>query len=360
MHGKKQMNVSIEKQAIFKKMIFLFAGAIILLLSSIIYYGCVGGNGYPNYVYALTVLRNSVISIACFVFYDLIHYLPSLMNKDRSFKESQSHYWNHIIYDFSYYYGLVFSLLLPVGMPFYVIILSAIIAIFMSKVFEAIFSQPVLNPALIGIAFVQICFPTFFDYDLSSTQILLNASYSGMSSFTNVGLWNLISGLYAYSVGEPFALILLVLGIFFSAKKIIDFKQSLIAIVFSYLAYLVLYLALGAGIKAFEESFRFLLVGGLFFSTVFAFSDPIFGPKEKETTYISVSLAIFLSAVIRLYTDFEGIYMGILLTGLVSPIIDKYLPSVKRKRTISVVSSTALIASLFAVCLIFGLQNRAV
>jgi len=262
--------------------------------------------------------------------------------------------------------AILYGLILPPTIPFYMVILGAIFGITFGKMAFGGFGMNVFNPALVARAFVYITFPIqstaiwipaadgfpggFGDWlDSSKDAISAITSATSLSAFrdgatTLPSLWQLFLGnihgqfdklgeatlIGGGSVGETSVLLITIGGIYLLYKKVANRK-----IVASFFGSFIIFQTLFhyvAPDKVGGPLFG-LFVGGVVFAGFYMATDPITAARTEAGKVICPALIALLTILIRAFSLFAGgVMFAILLTNTFTPIIDYVVNNVQKKQ----------------------------
>ncbi len=264
--------------------------------------------------------------------------------------------------------AVLYGLILPPTMPFYMVILGAIFGISFGKMAFGGFGMNVFNPALVGRAFVYITFPIhstarwipaagFSDFPGGLITWLyspLENSVSAITSATSLsafrdgattlpGLWQLFLGnihgqfdklgeitlIGGGSVGETSVLLISLGGMYMLYKKVANWK-----IVASFFGSFIIFQALFHYLYPDKvgNSLFGLFAGGVVFAGFYMTTDPISAARTEVGKVICPALIALLTILIRAFSLFAGgVMFAILLTNTFTPIIDYAVNSVQKK-----------------------------
>ena len=252
--------------------------------------------------------------------------------------------------------GLLLALVLPPGVPLWMVALGAIFAIIAAKEFFGGLGANVFNPALIGRAFLLMSFPVaittwaiprgIFFTSFGVTDALSAAtSVDAISSATPLGIikmgnsiadvgaslaaaglaggsgyWSTIGSLFlgfrGGCIGESSILLILVGFIYLLATGTIDWRAPVSMVV-----------------SVFIFSFLFgrdplfaLLSGGALFGAAFMVTDYVSAPITAKGKLIFGFGAGLISVLIRQWGNYpEGVTYGILIMNAVTPFLNRLL-----------------------------------
>ena len=228
--------------------------------------------------------------------------------------------------------GLLLAFNLPSNLPFWIVIIGALVAIGIGKMsFGGIGSNP-FNPALVGRVFLLISFPAqmtswplagqgfahYMDAETGATPLAQLAS-QGLSP----DLMDLLIGRIGGSLGEVSAIALLVGGLFLLATGTIRYYIPV-----SIMATVALFTGIlhACGIGA--DPLTHLLTGGLLLGALFMATDYATSPMTKlgQVIYgIGIGIITVLIREFGIYP--EGMSFAILLMTAVTPLLNHLTPT---------------------------------
>jgi len=253
--------------------------------------------------------------------------------------------------------GLLLGLTLPPGLPLWMGFLGGVVAIALGKALFGGLGSNVFNPALVGRAFLQAAFPVavttwtpafapgrFLACIPSSLALPFmqapsvkgyieaynSAVADAYSGATPLSLWkfqdittptrDLLFGMTAGSAGETAAWVILLMGLYLAARKMMDWRITVgmlgSVFVFSSLFYV-------CDTNAYPTPFFMLFSGGLMLGAVFMATDMVTSPVTTWGVWIYSILIGFLTVLIRLLGGMpEGVMYAILLGNAVTPILN--------------------------------------
>ncbi|WP_028574137.1 RnfABCDGE type electron transport complex subunit D [Desulfonatronovibrio hydrogenovorans] len=271
--------------------------------------------------------------------------------------------------------ALIYCLILPPTVPFWIAAVGIVVGILFGKEVFGGFGKNVFNPAIVGRAFVWICFPVdmtskfvpsfsgfpggFAQWSMISSQeqpgYLLRAGLDALTSatpmfaaktygqFTDLGALFLgnISGLIqveghpivlgAGSMGEVSALAILLGGAWLLYTRAAQPRLMLSPILGA--LFTALLLKHVAGVDTVPDPLFVILSGGLLFAAVFMVTEPVTAPKSPRTQWI---YGLFIGAMIVLLR-YKGIFTGavafsILLGNMLAPSLDMWMKRIRANR----------------------------
>ena len=298
----------------------LLIGLLVVFLATDIYYFVELGSDYG--IRAIGLLISSVVAA---VLTEVVWCLA--LKKDIKTYLSSSFPWITAI---------ILTLTVQVSTSYYALIISTIIAIFFGKLVFGGFGQNIFNPAAVGRAVIASSFTGSVVNDFVSgatpTASFANegwfaASDAAFNTFIDKfgGLTNMFIGMYPGSIGATSALILLLVGIYLTYKKVIDYRVSVVYISTIFVTTLIIGLVNGQGI--WYPLFH-VLTGGAMFGAVFMLTDPVTNPTSIPGRIVFAMGAAFFTVLIRINGNLpEGVLYSILLMNILTPAIEKMFDS---------------------------------
>ena len=249
--------------------------------------------------------------------------------------------------------GLLIALTLPPGFPLWMGAVAGFIATALGKSLFGGLGYNVMNPALVGRAFVQAAFPVaittwtpafapgrFLEFIPSSLAIpfmspvdtaewVKERAWDGFTGATPLALqkfdqidtdsMDLLLGYVAGSVGETSALIILLCGAYLAVRKMMDWRISASVLIAAALTTLPFYLL----DPEYYPSPQFMLLsGGLMLGAIFMATDMVGSPMTAKGVWLYGAVIGFLTVVIRLFGGLtEGVMYAILVANAMSPMI---------------------------------------
>jgi electron transport complex protein RnfD len=249
--------------------------------------------------------------------------------------------------------GMLLALTLPPGFPLWMAAVAAFVGVGLGKSLFGGLGFNVMNPALVGRAFVQAAFPVAittwtpafapgrFGELIPSTLAMpfmqppetgawsLARAVDGFSGATPLALQkfqgqgseivDLLVGSTAGSVGETSAIIIFVCGLYLAARRMMDWRIPSGVLLGALITSLPFWL-MDAG--QYPSPLFVLFSGGLMLGAVFMASDMVASPVTPAGVWLYGLFIGFLTVVIRLFGGLtEGVMYAILLGNALSPLI---------------------------------------
>lgn len=243
--------------------------------------------------------------------------------------------------------GLLLAFNLPSNLPWWIVIIGALVAIGVGKMTFGGLGQNPFNPALVGRVFLLISFPvqmttwprplgfsgSYIDAETGATPLALlkHGLKSGDGSvFSQLpGLWDAFTGVMGGSLGEVCAIALLVGGIFLICTKVITWHipVSILATVALFAAITGWCGALPEGLTTAQYVAMTLCTGGIMLGAFFMATDYVTSPMTglgKIIFGIGIGLIVM---VIRTWGAYpEGMSFAILIMNACVPLLNHIRP----------------------------------
>ena len=243
--------------------------------------------------------------------------------------------------------GLLLAFNLPSNLPWWIVIIGALVAIGVGKMTFGGLGQNPFNPALVGRVFLLISFPvqmttwprplgfsgSYIDAETGATPLALlkHGLKSGDGSvFSQLpGLWETFTGVMGGSLGEVCAIALLVGGIFLICTKVITWHipVSILATVALFAAVTGWCGALPEGLTTAQYVAMTLCTGGIMLGAFFMATDYVTSPMTgwgKIIFGIGIGLIVM---VIRTWGAYpEGMSFAILIMNACVPLLNHIRP----------------------------------
>ncbi len=250
--------------------------------------------------------------------------------------------------------GLLLAFNLPPGVPLWLPVIGSAFGIVFGKMLFGGLGHNLLNPALVGRAFIMASWPVHMTTDWLSPRFGSISGIEGVTSATPLTLLKLarktlddpsstaaqinaakdhIMGLSTNyldlfigniggCIGETSALLILLGGIYLIATKVIDWRVPL-----TYIATVAVLGWLFGGVEGAlsGDPLLHILSGGLFLGAFFMATDMVTTPITKKGRVIFALGCGLLTVVIRRWGGYpEGVSYSILLMNLATPLIDRW------------------------------------
>ncbi len=249
--------------------------------------------------------------------------------------------------------GLLLGLTLPPGFPLWMAAVAGFVAVGLGKALFGGLGHNVMNPALVGRAFVQAAFPVaittwtpaflagrfgefipttltapFMQPPAVAEWIALHEvdGFSGatplaVQKFEHVtmSVTDMFLGTTSGSAGETSALLILAGGLYLAARRMLDWRIPTGVMLGAVLVSLPLWLADSV---RYPDPLFVLFSGGLMLGAWFMASDMVASPVTPRGVWAYALFIGALTVVIRLFGGLtEGVMYAILLGNIISPLI---------------------------------------
>jgi len=226
---------------------------------------------------------------------------------------------------------MVFTLLMPPRVNLWVVAVGTVFGVFFGKAVFGGLGKNVFNPAVVGVMFVTISFPSIIvaaewihpsiaNYGGSTPLVMLNGGQELIYQGVDILFVDLLFGNVPGAIGETFRIGIIILGIALLALKVADWR-----IPFFYLGSFFILTAIGhwSAPDVFPDPILSLFVGSVLFVAFFVATDPVTAPiTGKGRIIYAVGLAFFTVLIRNLATFQEGVVFAIILMNAIAPLID--------------------------------------
>ena len=247
--------------------------------------------------------------------------------------------------------GMLFPLIMPPTVPLWQVALGVTFGVVVGKEIFGGTGMNVMNPALVGRAFLFFAYPAEHSGDtvwvaaqtsadgVSGATLLARATLGGSPAVAEaVSLWDAFIGLIPGSMGETSviaclagALVLVITGV--------GSWRIMVSVAVGTGAMALLLNTIGSPTNPFfdvQPAWHFLL-GGWAFGTVYMATDPVSAPAAPRGQYVYGVLIGLLAVLIRVVNPAypEGMMLAILFMNLFAPLIDYVAvqANVRRRRS---------------------------
>lgn len=225
--------------------------------------------------------------------------------------------------------GLLLAFNLPVGIPWWIVIIGALVAIGIGKMtFGGLGCNP-FNPALTGRIFLLIAYPVqMTDWttavpDALSGSTMLADIKAGLYSVSDVDFVAMLGGHMNGSMGEVGAFALILGGLYLLCRKVISWHIPVA--VLATMAIFAACLGIGKGSLIYELPLFHILAGGALLGAIFMATDYSTSPMTHKGMIIyGVGIGL-LTMIIRQWGAYpEGMSFAIFIMNAATPLINKY------------------------------------
>ncbi|MBR2332126.1 MAG: RnfABCDGE type electron transport complex subunit D [Alistipes sp.] len=236
--------------------------------------------------------------------------------------------------------GVLLAFNLPSDIPWWIIVIGAVVAIGVAKMTFGGLGRNPFNPALVGRVFLLIAYPvqmTSFPKPISPEYVDAFAGATPLAAVKaqavevgDVNLLAMLQGVMPGSFGEIGALALLCGGLYMLWRKVITWHIPVAVLGSMAVFAFIVALTQGGGALMYELPAFHLLAGGAMLGAIFMATDYVTSPMTAKGMLIyGVGIGV-ITMIIRQWGAYpEGMSFAILLMNSVTPLINKY---VKPKR----------------------------
>ncbi len=238
--------------------------------------------------------------------------------------------------------GLLLAMNLPGNIPWWIVVIGAVVAIGIAKMSFGGLGQNIFNPALVGRVFLLISFPlqmttwpaptawTGVDATTGATPLAIvkeglanGNTVEQIMSMHDLSYWQMLFGKIGGSAGEVSAIALLIGFAYLLFRHVIRPHIPLAifgtVVIFSGILWMV-------NPHRFVDPLFHLLTGGVMLGAIFMATDYVTSPMNPRGMIIyGVGIGL-LTVLIRVFGSYpEGISFAILIMNAVVPLLNKYI-----------------------------------
>ncbi len=257
--------------------------------------------------------------------------------------------------------GMLIPLIMPVGIPLWMLALSTAFAVIIGKEVFGGTGMNILNPALTARAFAFFAYPAYMSGDKVWTDTSLEAGqtlvdgYSGATALgdlavkgtTHLSPMEMFIGNIPGSIGETSVVAILIGAALLLFTGIGSWRIMLSGLLGAITMGLIFNAVAPYAISPEQQAFMAvpfweqLLLGGFAFGLVFMATDPVSAAQTTRGKWIYGFLVGLLCIMIRVFNPAypEGVMMAILFMNVMAPLVDHYVIEAnikKRKKRIQV------------------------
>ena len=296
-----------------------------------------------DFYFLIKPIINVLIGVFSSIIFEALYIF--IFKKIRNFKDlvHETHY------SFGFIIGLVLSLLLPVRVPLYIIIIGCFIGNIGLKMVFGGLGKNIFNPALVAYAILYVVFNKILINAMNEQVLILsntlnitatlppvpamrelmlklgNLNFTFNSLINQFGsIFNLFIGFKGGNLGEVSGVLCVLAYIYLVVRKSINWRVPVFYIftvfIISWAAAIVNKID-GPLYGIWFPTFN-LLSGSILFGAVFLATDYTTTPKTPNGKIIYAVLLGIVTSLIRLVIGFDGVCLSIILVSLLTPVID--------------------------------------
>jgi Na+-transporting NADH:ubiquinone oxidoreductase subunit B len=246
--------------------------------------------------------------------------------------------------------SIIYALIMPPTIPLHVLLIGMVFAIMFGKMVFGGFGYNIFNPAMVGRAFVYVCFPVAMTATWAPAA---GGTWGALTTWSTALVPDVITSatpmalVKAGTAAPPPVLIMLigrlagtmgvtsVLAILLGGIYVFYTKTANRYIIITVIAVYALINALLVVVNApgVAGTIPALLGGGFLFGAFFMATDPISAPKTRPAQIVYAAIIAASRAIIRRFSVFNGGFMfSLLLANMFAPILDYGFKQRGRKR----------------------------
>lgn len=237
--------------------------------------------------------------------------------------------------------GMLLAFTLPANIPFWMVMIGALVAIGIGKMTFGGLGNNIFNPALVGRVFLFISFPVamtswpeplqrlkYLDAETGATPLGILKEGLGNNTVSELmtempGYMDMFIGKMMGSVGEVAAVALLIGLVYLLVKKIISWHIPvtilLTVAVFTGILWLI-------NPESYADPLFHLLTGGLMLGAIYMATDYVTSPMTKKGMVIYAIFIGIITVLIRVFGAYpEGVQFAILIMNAFVPLLNKYI-----------------------------------
>ncbi|MGD2086627.1 MAG: RnfABCDGE type electron transport complex subunit D [Candidatus Aminicenantes bacterium] len=230
----------------------------------------------------------------------------------------------------AFFIGLLFAMILPPSVPFWLVIIGTFLCIFIGKeLFGGLGSHP-LNPVLVGWTIIYISWPAYLNINLAAANYDLGYTFyyplamlknAGIDAVSDIRLIDLILGKQTAGLGASAIILIFIGGIYLLVRKRIAWEISL-----SYAVGIVLMAAIfwAGDPTTYINPLFHLFTGNAMIGIFFLATDYSSSPSNRWGMVAFGLGCGFLTIILRVWSiNPHAVPFAILIMSLFTPLLDK-------------------------------------
>lgn len=257
--------------------------------------------------------------------------------------------------------GLLIPMIMPIGIPLWMVALSCIFAVVIGKEVFGGTGMNVFNPALVARAFAFFAYPTYMSGDkvwiaaASKAGQTVVDGFSGATPLSDLAIkggtqyspMDMLIGTIPGSLGETSVIAIALGAALLIITGIGSWRVMLSAVIGASVMGLIFNAIAPHAISPEQQAFmsvpfwQQLIMGGFCFGIVFMATDPVSSAQTQTGKWIYGFLIGLMAIMIRVFNPAypEGVMLAILFMNVMAPLVDHYVIQAnigKRKKRLSV------------------------
>ncbi|MBN2160168.1 MAG: RnfABCDGE type electron transport complex subunit D [Spirochaetes bacterium] len=231
--------------------------------------------------------------------------------------------------------GLLFALILPPGVPWWLVVVGSFVAILVGQQIYGGKGGNPFNPVLVGWAAVRLSWGEYINLDYAMINYRLDFSFeyplsllrkAGVAGIEGFNYIDLLLGRQVGGMGSSAVLLIALGGIFLILRGHISWRipaSFLAGVAGTALAF---WLVSGS---LYADPLFHLLTGNIMIGAFFLATEYSSSPVNKTAMVIYGLGCGFLTVLFRSWSNYpDGVFFAILIMNIVNPLLDKIRPAV--------------------------------
>ena len=272
---------------------------------------------FAVYTYGMHALRVITLAMATAVISEII--IRKLFRKPMTYTDGSA-----------FFIGLLFAMILPPSVPFWLVIIGTFLCIFIGKeLFGGLGSHP-LNPVLVGWTIIHISWPAYLNINLAAANYDLGYDFyyplamlkkAGIDAVSDIRLVDLILGKQTAGLGASAIILILIGGIYLLLRKRIGWEIPL-----AFAAGIVIMAAIFWALDptTYINPLFHLLTGNAMIGIFFLATDYSSSPFNRWGMVVFGLGCGFLTIILRVWSiNPHAVPFAILIMNLFTPLLDR-------------------------------------
>ncbi len=229
--------------------------------------------------------------------------------------------------------GLLFAMLVPAGLPWWIVLVGTFIAVVIGKFIFGGIGSNAFNPVVVSITIMMISWKSYFDFDTALVNYdfdfiavypLAAIKHFGVSAVKDMSIMELLLGRQIGGIGSTFGLGLIIGGLYLILRGFIRWEISVSFLAGIFITAMMFNMANPEKFAGplFHLFTGYTLIGAFFLATEDSSSPVNFVPMLIYGA--GTGIMTILIRNIGAYVD--GVLYAILIMNLVNPLLDKIRP----------------------------------